>query len=291
MKKIIQRLLIFAVGVPLIAVIVLMLPRYNHLAFNILVTIFSALGAVELSVILAQKNMKITKGEAAVLGALPPSAMILIIGFDFTTLILPAVIAASASWLLLSGVFSRKSALDNFIGRMAAGCTVLLYPGILLTWLVRLSQWDSDAGFIILAFVGTVFAGDSAAWAAGMLFGKGNQGIIPASPNKSIAGFIGGIIGSIIVGAGAAMLWPSVFVPKYHSIAGTPLAAGTILGLVTGLAGILGDLGESAMKRSSGIKDSGSIIPGRGGVLDSIDSIILAAPVFYIAFRLLFVRP
>jgi phosphatidate cytidylyltransferase len=188
-------------------------------------------------------------------------------------------------------VFSPGKDMENFINRFAAGCTVLLYPGILLTWLVRMSQWGENSGFIILIFTSAIFAGDGTAWAAGMLFGKGNQGIIPASPNKSLAGFIGGIIGSMIVGAGGALIWPEVFTPKGASVFGIPLVAGSLLGLATGLAGILGDLGESAIKRSSGIKDSGSIIPGRGGVLDSIDSIIFAAPVFYIVFRLLFALP
>ncbi|MDR0495298.1 MAG: phosphatidate cytidylyltransferase, partial [Treponema sp.] len=98
-----------------------------------------------------------------------------------------------------------------------------------------------------------------------------------------IAGFIGGIFASVVVGTGAALIFPEIFV------SGSPIA-GSLLGLLTGLAAAFGDLGESAIKRSSGIKDSGTIIPGRGGVLDSIDSVIFAAPVFYIAFRLLF-RP
>jgi phosphatidate cytidylyltransferase len=61
-----------------------------------------------------------------------------------------------------------------------------------------------------------------------------------------------------------------------------------MLGLLSGAAATLGDLAESVMKRSSDIKDSGSIVPGRGGALDSIDSIALAAPVFYGLYRLLF---
>jgi phosphatidate cytidylyltransferase len=64
--------------------------------------------------------------------------------------------------------------------------------------------------------------------------------------------------------------------------------AGILLSFVSGLAGTLGDLGESAMKRSADIKDSGTIIPGRGGILDTVDSIALAAPVYYGLYRLLF---
>jgi phosphatidate cytidylyltransferase len=136
---------------------------------------------------------------------------------------------------------------------------------------------------IILMFLLMVIANDSAAWAMGMLFGKNNRGIIPVSPNKSVAGFIGGFAASILVGIGAAHFAPETFAPRL----GEPLS-GIILGFVSALAGTLGDLGESAMKRSANIKDSGTVIPGRGGVLDTVDSIALAAPVYYGLYRLLF---
>lgn len=290
-KKLIQRLLIFFVGIPIIVAIVLLFPHKHHLFLNLLVAIFSALGAVEFSVMLAQKQLYIPKAEAAILGLLPPLAMILIISFGFNPLLLSAVTAASVSWLLVSQLCIRGCAVENFISRFAAGCAVLLYPGMLLTWLVRMSRWDAISSIIILVFLCTVFAGDSAAWAAGKLFGKGNQGFVPVSPSKSIAGFIGGIIGSILVAVGAVVSWPEIFVPQRGGILGFPVVAGLLLGLITGIAAILGDLGESAIKRSSEIKDSGHIIPGRGGVLDSVDSVSLAAPVFYIVFSLLFAQP
>ncbi|MCL2762697.1 MAG: phosphatidate cytidylyltransferase [Treponema sp.] len=290
MKKVIKRLLIFFVGIPAIVAIVLLFPHHNHLVLNLLVVTFSALGAVELSVMLAHKQLHISKAEAAIMGALPPLMMILNISFGFNPLLLPAVTAASVSWLLVSSIFFRGSTLDNFLNRFAAGCAVLLYPGMLLTWLVRMSHWEAS-GIIILVFLCTVFAGDSLAWATGKLLGKGNQGFIPVSPNKSIAGFIGGLIASTMVGAGTAVFWPEIFATQQSAILGIPVVAGSVLGLLTGTAAILGDLGESAIKRSSGSKDSGHIIPGRGGVLDSIDSISLAAPVFYIVFSLLFAQP
>jgi phosphatidate cytidylyltransferase len=288
MKKMVQRLLIFFIGLPVIVAIVLLLPQYKHLAINMLTVIFSALGAAELSVLLASKNLIISKMEAAVLGALPPLGMLLTVSFNFNGLLVPAIIAAAVSWLLLSRIFARDDVLNTSINRIAAGFAVLLYPGMLLTWIIRMSHLEKNAGLVILAFLCAVFASDSAAWAAGMLFGRGNQRIIPASPNKSVAGFIGGIIAPILAGLGATLLWPEVFTPDRNVPA--PLA-GSILGLVTGIAAALGDLGESTIKRSSGMKESGSIIPGRGGVLDTIDSISLAAPVFYLAFRLLFAQP
>jgi phosphatidate cytidylyltransferase len=292
MKKIIQRLLIFFVSMPLILGIVLLLPHYHHLVLNLIVVIFSALGAAEFSILLTQKNLSITKIEAAFLGALPPAAMILIINnLGFSELLLSAVIAAVVSWLLVSRIFAHGDALDKFLNRLAAGLAVLLYPGMLMAWLVRMSRWEENSSVIILTFLAAVFANDGMAWLAGKLFGKGNQGVIPVSPKKSIAGFIGGTAASIIVGVGSALLFPAIFTPQHDLFSGIYPAAGALLGLLTGIAATCGDLGESAIKRSSGLKDSGHLIPGRGGVLDSIDSIALAAPVFYLVFSLIFAHP
>jgi phosphatidate cytidylyltransferase len=287
MKKILARLLIFCIGVPLLAGIVLLLPYYHYLAINLLLVLVSALGAVEFSVLLAQKQLSISKTMAAILGALPPVLMILIINFNLSDILIPGLVAVVLTWLLISGILAKGEALDNFINRLVAGFAILLYPGMLIAWMVRLSQWGTHSGIIILTFLAIVFGTDGAAWAAGMLFGRGNQGLVPASPNKSIAGFIGGIIMSGVLGGLAAHFWPEIFQPVYNLLGGTPFAAGFILGIVTGAAAILGDLAESAIKRSSGLKDSGSLIPGRGGVLDSIDSVTLAAPVFYLAYCLL----
>jgi phosphatidate cytidylyltransferase len=282
-KKIIKRLLIFFICLPLIGGIVLFLPHYNHLVLNLIVIIFSALGAMEFSASLAQKQLSIPKAEAVILGALLPLAMFLNIRFGLSELLIPAVITAVVSWLLVSRIFSRG--IDLFINQFAAGIAVLFYPGIFLVWLVRMSRWEEHSGIIILFFLAAVFCTDGMAWAMGMLFGKGNRGIIPVSPKKSVAGFIGAAFASIVVGMGAVLIFPEIFNPKYH------IVTGALLGLLTGAAAVLGDLGESAIKRSSGVKDSGSIIPGRGGVLDSIDSIALAAPVYYLAYCLLFIQP
>jgi phosphatidate cytidylyltransferase len=159
----------------------------------------------------------------------------------------------------------------------------MIYPGLFMEWIIKMGAWQK-ANIFILTFLLIVFANDSLAWTAGMLFGKGNRGIVSVSPNKSIAGFIGGLAASALIGMGAALFFPEVFAPRRFPA----LPSGIILGLMSGIAGSLGDLGESAMKRSSGVKDSGFLIPGRGGVLDSIDSLALAAPVFYVICRFLF---
>lgn len=303
MNKLAQRFLVFLVGVPAVVALVLLLPRLNHLALNLTIVFFSALGAMEFSKMLAQRNLRVSKAEAAVLGAALPAAATAAAaavsigpapadGARFFALLgaaAPAVLTAGVLWLFLSRVFSSGQKLERFAGEVVAGFSTLLYPGVFMTWLVGMTVWP-DAGAAIITFLLMVFGGDSLAWAAGMLFGKNNRGVIAASPNKSVAGFVGGVLGPVIVGIGAVLALPDVFAPADGTVFGSPAIAGAVVGLLTGCAAILGDLAESAFKRSSGVKDSGSFIVGRGGVLDSIDSVAMAAPVFHVCFALFFAR-
>jgi phosphatidate cytidylyltransferase len=147
--------------------------------------------------------------------------------------------------------------------------------------------WENSSAVILFLLI--TFGNDSIAWLAGTLFGKNNRGLIPASPNKSIAGFLGGFFGTLIISTGAAYLFPEIFSIGVNTapVSGL-LVKAAILGLCTGIFAALGDLCESAIKRSCGFVDSGKIILGRGGVLDSIDSIAVAAPVYFLLFSLFF---
>jgi phosphatidate cytidylyltransferase len=283
MKKLIQRLLMFIVAVPLVVALVLFLPQRHHLAVNTAIIILCALGALEFAAMLNKRGMTISRFEAILLGILGPAALTITVSFEVNLQILPIALAFGGFWLLVSRVFPKTGQFEDSLTHIAAGFSVMMYPGMFMTWIIKMAALP-HADRIIFVFLLGVIANDSTAWAVGMLFGKGNQGIIPASPNKSVAGFIGGFAASILVGIGAVYLAPEVFSPRLLS----PLPSGLILGILAGAAASLGDLAESVMKRSSDIKDSGSIIPGRGGVLDSIDSIALAAPVFYGLYGLLF---
>jgi phosphatidate cytidylyltransferase len=282
MKRLIQRLLIFVIGLPLMAGIVLLLPQRNHLALNILAVLFSGLGALEFTRILEKKGIAVHPAEALILGILGPASMTAVSSFGLEGPILPLVFTLGGIWLFSSRIFASPEGLDRYTTRIAGGFSVMIYPGLFILWVGRMTTLP-QAGPAILVFLLMVFANDSAAWALGNLLGKGNRGLVKASPNKSIAGFAGGIAASILVGLGADLF------PAFGPGRLPPPAAGLITGFCTGAAAILGDLAESAMKRSSGIKDSGVLIPGRGGVLDTIDSIALAAPVYYLLYRLFYV--
>jgi phosphatidate cytidylyltransferase len=130
------------------------------------------------------------------------------------------------------------------------------------------SPFESRAAIFFLLTV--VWAGDTGAFYVGR--GIGKHKLAPRiSPGKTVEGLIGGLVASM-----ASALVFHRFWLKGLSVAG-------ILGLAVaiGLAGVLGDLVESAMKRGAGVKDSSAIIPGHGGVLDRIDSLLFAIPVMY----------
>jgi phosphatidate cytidylyltransferase len=112
---------------------------------------------------------------------------------------------------------------------------------------------------------------DTGGYFAGRAFGK-RKLYEAVSPKKTIEGALGGLAGSLI-GLAAARLY---FLPSISITAGIPLA------LVAGAFGQIGDLGESLVKRSTGVKDSGAIVPGHGGILDRIDALLFASTVVYL---------
>ncbi|GHU23944.1 phosphatidate cytidylyltransferase [Spirochaetia bacterium] len=278
MNKLIGRLVIFFVGLPLVVGIVLFLPYQHHLALNLLCVLASALGAAECANLYKIKGSPVKPVQAALLGILGPAAQTLATSFNLNPHIVPAAIIAGVLWLLISLIFVPESRFPHAVDKFRSGCALVLYPGVLLLWIIRLDSVP------ILVFLLIVIANDSLAWVFGTLFGKGNRGIIPVSPNKSAAGFCGGLIASIIVGIGAVFIVPDAF----NSRTMPPVLSGFLLGIITGIIAIFGDLAESALKRSVNVKDSGVLIPGRGGILDSIDSISMAAPVYYLLYSFMF---
>jgi len=283
MKKIIQRLIVFFVGFPALLAVVIFFPQYNHLLLNLLCIAFTILGAVEFRNILTHKNLVISVPEAIVLGAISPAAWTVVVSLGVAGNIVPGAFILGACWLLVSSIFADGEKLDLYIGRTTAGFAVMIYPGLFIAWIIQMAVFPK-ASLVILVFFLIGLLNDAVAWLAGMLFGEGNRGVISVSPKKSVAGFIGALAASVGTGLFAAGFFPAAFtsqvMPSY--------LAGALLGLGAGAAAILGDLCESALKRSAGVKDSGTLILGRGGALDSIDSLALAAPVFYIIYQVLF---
>lgn len=139
------------------------------------------------------------------------------------------------------------------------------------TWwddLTHPERFSPALSITILAFF-CIWAADIGAYLIGKFFGRTRLTLI--SPKKTVEGAVFGILGSTVVGLAGA------YVLHWHSW----MITGTILGLLIGFVSLAGDLTESLMKRDAGLKDSGQLIPGHGGILDRTDSYIFTAPLVY----------
>jgi phosphatidate cytidylyltransferase len=158
----------------------------------------------------------------------------------------------------------------------AAGVLAPVYIGIGLGSLVAIHVWGGRGGVILL--MATIVVSDTAQYYAGRTFGR--RPLAPKlSPKKTIEGAIGGFV----IAPAFLVLSAYYFVP-----AATNQLSLAVLALLLVVAGIAGDLFESTLKRAAGLKDSSALIPGHGGVLDRIDAMLFAAPIFYLYLRWLF---
>lgn len=277
MNKTIKRLFTFFIGLPLVFAIV-SLTYCNHLLLQITLSLFAVVGANEFYNMLSNKKELFPKSVVLILTGILPYISYLFILADFTLEIAPWFFLSEAIILMaIECLFSKT--FENSVSKIANSILIIFYCGFLMTFLSRLTTVDNSA-YIICLFLLFVFMCDSGAWFFGILFGKSTRGYIAASPNKSLVGFIGGIIVSVASGV--------IFKLIFNDIVTLSIVRLVVLGFFTAFASIIGDLIESVFKRSCNVKDSGNIIPGRGGVLDSIDSVLIAAPVFYIAYHFLF---
>lgn len=276
MPKLLQRLLIFFIGIPL--VIFAIIPQfYNHLPLHILIFLFTFMSAWELTTILSTNSQIPNKILLIVLSMTLPVASFLCGLFNLEFVIVELTLTFDILIIFTIEIFSSKDFSNSNI-KIANGIFTIIYSGFLITFISRLATLKNSSHIICL-FVILVFISDSAAWLFGMLFGKNNRGLIAASPNKSIAGFIGAYLGSI----GIAILikftlWKEIF-------GELSLIKLILLAICVTTTSIIGDLAESVFKRSSGCKDSGNIILGRGGALDSIDSLLASAPFYFLILK------
>jgi phosphatidate cytidylyltransferase len=164
-------------------------------------------------------------------------------------------------------LFTRRPLVETLpaAGISASGLLLVAFP---LTYAVRLHGWGEYGPWLLLFALVITWAGDTAAYFAGRAFGR--HALSPhLSPKKTWEGSLAGLAASIVV---------AVIFQRWLR---APLAYLIGMAVVGNIAGQVGDLLESAYKRSAGVKDSGAMLPGHGGVLDRIDALILAFPVVW----------
>jgi len=141
-------------------------------------------------------------------------------------------------------------------------------------------QIQPFGGYLLLSLFALIWMSDTAAYFVGRAFGRTK--LSPVSPGKTIEGCVGGVLGSVIVAVFTYYLWHYFL---HAQIDVLPfilqnLYAWVGLGILIGVVSILGDLFESLLKRNKGVKDSGHLLPGHGGILDRIDSLLPTLPLF-----------
>ena len=173
-------------------------------------------------------------------------------------------------------IYRKEPKLDDIMVSCLPLVSVML-PGLCMLGLQKAPGQVNQSMLLLLAF-GVPLIGDTMAYFIGRRFGK--RKLCPAvSPNKSIEGAVAGLVGSVVWSLVTAGFF-SYFGPR------PPLWHFPVLGLIGGVAGQMGDLFASLVKRHCGIKDYSNIIPGHGGMMDRLDSVYWAAAVMYMYLNL-----
>jgi phosphatidate cytidylyltransferase len=262
-----KRLVSVLVLLPVFLLIVIKAPGW---IFNTLVVVASAAALWELVRLFEQADRPVDRGLALVTGVgitasfgasrlLDPLALPV-----FSLLVAVVAVLAAPVW---------RGTPD--VTRSANTLLAIMYIGWLLGFGILLHHTSPLGDELVLYVVGVTWVGETAAYLVGSVVGRHKLAPV-ISPKKSMEGALAQLAVSVATGAAlGAWLLPTCG-------AGLWLGAGALLGVV----GQFGDLAESAIKRSAGTKDTGALIPGHGGVLDRIDSLLFNLPAFYYFSRL-----
>jgi phosphatidate cytidylyltransferase len=180
--------------------------------------------------------------------------------------LLLSVVILSIMGIIGIRLFAKRNPLYSLNDISPSVLGLLYIPGLFAfqTQIRRLGpEW------IILLYA-SVWTSDTMAYYLGTWFGK-RRLYIEVSPNKTVVGAAGSLVGGVV----AALLLKATIIPMLT------LSSAVLIGIMIGIISIIGDLVESMFKRDAGVKDSGIIIPGHGGVLDKIDGVLFAGPMLY----------
>ena len=197
--------------------------------------------------------------------------------FSLSTMAKAQPYSAMLSHILLTvfllALFARLLQKHATVGAQEAACAAfggICLPYLLLS-LIRIFQIPQIGPFLVLLPLVAAWGSDTCALFAGILFGKHKLAPV-VSPKKTVEGAVGGVVGATVI------MLAVVAVFNRFTPVDIPFFAAAVLGAVGAVIGQLGDLTFSVIKRQTGIKDYGNLIPGHGGVLDRFDSLTMVAP-------------
>ena len=256
-----KRLLSTLVLLPLFLLIVVKAPGW---IFNALVVIASAAALWELTRMLQRAGRPAYARLGVVAGAGVTAAFA--VGGMTDPFMFPAFAVVVAVGVILAAPVWQGTASSE---ATATTLLAVMYIGWLLGYGILLHRSSPRGDDLMLFLVGVTWVGETAAYLVGSTVGHLPAPVV--SPRKTLEGAAAQIVASVL----AAMVLRAWLLPSCG--AAVAVAAGTLLGIT----GQVGDLAESAIKRSVGTKESGGLIPGHGGVLDRIDSLLFNLPAFY----------
>lgn len=272
-KSFLVRVLLVVVAFPVFGALIFLLPHLHHLAFNLVVVAATVAGAFEMASLFRSRGIPTSTMLAPILSAAFPIGAYLEVFGLFSPAWMGMWLPIAVGIILVRAVFFHgERKLSTVLAFTSSSVFTFFYPGFFLAWIVRFSGL-AEPSLAILYFLCLVFGNDMLAYFAGSLWGSSTRLNLTISPQKSVLGFVAGIVGSLVI-VGVFQLVVPAF-PRFG------LWLKIVLGFCAGVTVIVGDLLESGLKRSASVKDSGGIIPGRGGILDSVDSMIFTAPLYY----------
>ena len=262
------RLATAVVSVPVILALIFIAPPW---AFYLLVLTALLVGSHEIFA-MTHPGDRVSQGIGVALSAAASVAVYL--GWDDPRVLLTVLVSIPVLGPILT--LARLGAIDTAALRACAMGFGPIYASVPLTLLTLLRKIHPDtplagSGLVLLA-LGLAWFADTGAYFAGRLLGK-HKLYEAVSPKKTVEGALGGLLASVVWALLAVLWFLHGALPLLHAI---PLA------LVAGALGQAGDLGESLLKRSTGVKDSGAILPGHGGILDRLDAVIVTSLVVFL---------
>ena len=270
------RVITSAVG---LVVLFAVMALFDTFVFNVVIAAICLLAIHEVF-----KAFRFEKAAYIYWGFVPYTLLVMFSDFHMVRICMLPASYIFALYRVLCVIGTSKSINYAKLGGMVLfSCIIMFcfYSLIYLKQLLPRATYGYDALYFIFLILGFAWGGDSAAYFAGRAFGKHKLAPV-VSPNKTIEGAVGGVMGSMLLG----VVVTACYTALHGQLVGVPLdtlgwryyVVVVLLGGFGSLLGIVGDLFASVIKRQCGIKDYGTIFPGHGGIMDRFDSVLFIAP-------------